>query len=157
MPVIKIGCADEYPYTENPSIQYYPLVNGDVSTLLTISRDTNLSSSWTSDIISDALNYAYSSLSVNGSRLASDACKFNLSQRTMEPGILTEVINFLYNISDEGFYVHYQYLSDPYNLYRVLRNQGHRCYNHYDYADIYLHLYRISFVTFPFILTTYRK
>ena len=153
-----IGCADEHSYTENPSIQYYPLVNGDISTLMTISHDTNLSSSWTSSIISNALNDVSSTLSVNGSRLASDASKFNLSRTVMGLSILTEVINFLYNISDEGFYVHYQYLSNPYNLYRVLRDQGHRCRDHYHYADSYLSLYRgLSFVTFPFILITYSK
>ena len=142
---------------ENLPLQYYPLINGDVSTLLTISRDTNLSSSWTYNIISDILNYVSSALSVNGLRLASDASKFNLSQRAMEPGILTEVINFLYNISDEGLYVHYQY-SDPIYLYIVLGDQGHRCIDHYEYAAHYLSLYRgISFVTFPFILTTYSK
>ena len=102
-----IGCADEHPYTEISPPWYYPLVNGDVSTLLTISHDTNLSSSWTSDIISDTLNGVSSALSVNGLRLSSDASKFNLSRTVMEPGTLTEVINFLYNISDEGFYVHY--------------------------------------------------
>ena len=83
VPDIIIGCADEYPYTENPSVQYYPLVSGDVSTLLTISHDTNLSSSWTYNIISNALNDVSSALSVNGSRLASDASKFNLSRTVM--------------------------------------------------------------------------
>ena len=138
----------------NLPIQYYPLINRDVSTLLMISHDTNLSSSWTYNIVSDILNYVSSALSMNGSRLASDASKFNLSHTVMGPGTLTQVINFQYNISDEGFYVHYQYLSSLYYLYHI---QGYRCDDHYDYASYYLHLYRISFVTFPFILTTYRK
>ena len=135
---------------ENLPLQYYPLINA----FLTISHDTNLLSSWTYNTVSDILNYVSSALSVNGSRLASNASKFNLSQTVMESGTLTQVINFLYNISDGGFYVHYQYLSDPYYLYYI---QGYRCDDHYDYADIYLSLYPISFVTFPFILTTYSK
>jgi hypothetical protein len=154
----QIGCADDYPYTENTPLQYYPLVNSDSNILFTISHDTNFSSSWTSniDITDRAIRYLSSSLSVNGSRLASDASKFNLLQTAMENGVLTQVINFQYNISDEGFYVHSLYFSDPYYLYRADRVR--RCRDHYNYADRYLNLYRaLSFVIFPFILTTYSE
>ena len=140
---------------ENLPVQYYPLANDNSTTLLTVSHDTNLSSSWTFNLLAGVLNYVHSALNVNGSRLASDASKFNLSQIAMESGILTQVINFQYNLSDEGFYVHSFYLSDPYYLYRV--HKSRRCEDYYDYADIYLRLYRISFVTFPFVLTTYSE
>ena len=74
----------------------------------------------------------------------------------MESGILTQVINFQYNFSDEGFYIHSLFI-DSYDLYDALRDQGHRCLDHYDYAELYLALYSISFAIFPFILTTYSK
>ena len=141
-------------------LQYYPLVNGDSNTLLTISHDTNLSSSWTYNITAAVIRSAYlsSSLSVNGSPLAFDASKFNISQTAMESGVLKQVMNFQYNFSDEGFYIYYLYFSHPYYLYDVLRDQGHRCQDHYyRYADGYLFLSPISFVIFPFILSTYGK
>ena len=100
--------------------------------------------------------YLSSSLSVNGSILASDASKFNLSQTAMESGVLTQVIDFQYNFSDEGFYIH-NLLIYPYDLNGVLRDQGHRCRGHRRYADRHLFLYPMSFAIFPFILTTYSK
>ena len=144
---------------EKLPLQYYPLVNGDSNTLLTIGHDTNLSSSWTLNITAAVIrsNYLSSSLSVNGSRLASDASKFNVSQIATENNILKLVLNFQYNFSDEGFYIHSLYFFDPYDLYDVLRDQGHRCWYLYRYADRYLGLYPISFAFFPFILTTYSK
>jgi hypothetical protein len=152
--------SDEYPYTENTMapLQYYPLVNSDSNTLFTISHDTDLSSSWTSSIIASAIRSGYlsSSLNVNGSRLASDASKFNISQTAMESGVLTQVINFRYSFSDEGFYVHSLYLSDPYYLLHVPMDHIYRCFNYYEYADD-LRLNRISFIIFPFILTTYSE
>lgn len=145
---------------EKLPLQYYPLVNGDSNTLLTISHDTNLSSSWTLNITAAVIrsNYLSSSLSVNGSRLASDASKFNVSQIAMENNILKLVLNFQYNFSDEGFYIHSLYFFDPYDLYDVLRDQGHRCrYQILYYADHYLGLHPMSFAFFPIILTTYSK
>ena len=152
---------------ENLPLRYYPLVKGDSNTSLTVSHDTNLSSSWTfnitAGIITSKFNYLSSALSVNGSRLASDASKFNISQTAMESGILTKEINFQYNFSDEGFYIHYLYLSDSYYLNRVLGDQGYSCNDHYYYTAGYLflsqslRLHQISLVVFPFILTTYSK
>ena len=82
-----IGCCEG---ADVDPLQYYPLVNGDSNTLLTISHDTNLSSSWTFNITAALIrsNYLSSSLSVNGSQLASDALKFNISQMAMESGVL---------------------------------------------------------------------
>ena len=147
-------CADEYPNTGNTPLQYYPLVN---STLFTIIHDTNLSSSWTSNITASIIRssrYLSSSLSVNGLRLASDASKFNLSLTTMESGVLTQVINFQYNFSDEGFYVHNLY-SNPIALNNILRDQGLECPRISSMFDGSYSM--ISFVTFPFIFTTYSK
>ena len=109
-----------------------------------------------------AISYLSSSLSVNGSSLASDASKFNLSQTALGSGVLTQVIDFQYYFSDEGFYVHSLYFSDPYYLFYVGdegRLRRYRCLNYYDYAEkkIYLRLRQISFIIFPFILTTYSE
>ena len=155
----KIGYVNKYPFIENLPLQYYPSVNGDTDTLLTISHDTNLSSSWTFNVTAGVItsNYLSSSLSVNGSRLASDASKFNVSQIAIESNILKLVLSFRYNFSDEGFYIHYLYFSDPYDLYDVLRDQSHRCRYLYVYAGRYLGLYPMSFAIFTFILTTYSK
>ena len=162
----QIGCteSDEHPYTENIPLQYYPLVNGDSNnTLFTISHDTNLSLSWTSSIIARAIGYLSSSLSVNGSRLAFDASKFNISQTAMENGILTQVINFRYNFSDEGIYFHSLYFPDLYNLLRMgceFNILFFQYLDYYDYIDTYLqilHINQISFIIFPFILTTYSE
>ena len=151
----KAGCADEYPYTENISLQYYPLVNSDSSTLFRISHDTNLSSIWTSNITASAIRDLSSSLSVNGTRLASDASKFNISHTAMESSVLTQVIDFRYNCSDEGFYLLSLYFYHPYSVIHRLHDR--RCWGHYNYAELYLNLYPISFVIFPFILTTYSE
>ena len=149
-----IGCADEQYHTGSQPLQYYPLANNISSTLFIVSHDINVSSSWTLSITAGVIRSGYlsSSLSVNGSRLASDASKFNIAQTARESGVLTQVINFQYNFSDAGFYVHYLYFSDPYFLASSI---GHRCFDHYDYADLYLHLHPTSFIIFPFILTTY--
>ena len=102
---------------------------------------------------SSAIRYLSSSLSVNGSRLASDASKFNLSQTAMERGVLKQMIDFWYNFSDEGFYIHSLYFSDPY--YLGDEDHSYRCFN-YDYA-LRPRQNLISFVIFPFILTTYSE
>ena len=109
------------------------------------------------NITASAVQYLSSSLSVNGLILAFDASKFNISQTVLGSGALTQVINFQYNSSDEGFYFHSLYFSDASLLYYSLRDQGHRCRNHRRYADGYLFLYPLSFAIFPFILTTYSK
>ena len=103
---------------------------------------------------SSAIRYLSSSLSVNGSRLASDASKFNLSQTAMERGVLTQMIDFWYNFSDEGFYIHSLYFSDPYYLLHVGdEDHSYRCFNYALRPRPNL----ISFVIFPFILTTYSE
>ena len=95
-------------------------------------------------------------MSVNGTRLASDASKFNLSQTAMESGVLTQVINFQYNFVDEGFYVYSLYFSRLYYLFRVGGEiHGYQCQE--NYAGLYLRLRPISFVIFPYILTTYSE
>ena len=156
-----IDCADEQYHTGSQPLQYYPLANNISSTLFTVSHDINVSSSWTLSITAGVIRSGYlsSSLSMNGSRLASDASKFNITQAARESGVLTQVMNFQYNFSDEGFYIHYLYFSDGYDFFDVLSDQGHTCWDHYEYAEYYLRLYRTSlnFVIFPFILTTYSK
>ena len=92
---------------------------------------------------------------MNGLRLASGASKYNISRRALERGVLIQTINFQYNFSDEGFYIH-NLLIDPWDLDDVLEDESHtRCRDHYRYAR--RRLYPISFAILPFILTTYSK
>ena len=85
-------CADNHPnIIRNTPLHYYPLVTN----LFTIIHDTNFSSSWTSTITASIIRssrYLSSSLSRNGSRLASEMSKFNLSLTVMESGVLTQGI-----------------------------------------------------------------
>ena len=145
-------CANNHPNTGNTPLQYYPLVNN----LFTIIHDTNFSSSWTSTIIASIIRssrYLSSSLSRNGSRLASDASKFNLSLTIMESGVLTQGISFQYNFSDEGFYI-YNLHANPVALNNILRDQGLECPRIPDIHQLDDSFSMISFVTFPFIFTT---
>ena len=145
-------CADDHPSTGNTPLQYYPLVTN----LFTIIHDTDFSSSWTSIITASIIRssrYLSSSLSRNGSRLPSDASKFNLSLTIMESGVLTQGISFQYNFSDEGFYIHNLH-ANPIALNNILRDEGLEC-SRIPQLDRSLSV--ISFVTFPFIFTTYSK
>ena len=71
----------------------------------------------------------------------------------MESGVLTQGISFQYNFSDEGFYI-YNLHANPVALNNILRDEGLEC-------SRILQLDRshsmISFVTFPFVFTTYSK
>ena len=126
---------------ESLPLHYYPLVHENESTLLTFDQYTNLTSAWTLNITASVIS-----------------SKYNLSQTATEPGLLIQVINFQYNISDEGFYILHLYFGDPYNLYAVLRTQGYRCEDHYSYASYYLNLYNgMLLAVFPFALTTFSK
>ena len=156
---IYYDCIGECYYTAHQKklpLHHYPPVTGAFSSLLTITHDTNLTSSWTFNITVGVItsDYVSSVLSVNGSRLTSIS-KFNLSQTIIQPNILTQVIKFLYNSSDEGFYIQQLHISDPYHLYCALRDQGYRCFDHYHYTELYINLRSVSLVAFPFILTTY--
>ena len=128
-----IGCADEHSCTENIPLQYYPLVN---STLFTIRHDTNHSSaSWSSlrDLIAYAIRSGYlsSSLSVNGSRLDSDASKFNIS--VMESyDVLIQVIDFQYDFSNEG--------SSPSDLLLDYQRDYYHHPIYYNYYYIIIHV-----------------
>ena len=127
---------------------------GNVNTLLTILHHENSYSNWTHNFTSDmtALNVVSSTLSVNGSTLYLSESKFNWSQSITEPNrLILLLLKFHYNISDEGFYIQRLYLDSAY-IYIILSDQGYTCI--YIYA-IDVNLYVISFVTFPFILTTY--
>ena len=75
----------------------------------------------------------------------------------MESGVLKQVIDFQYDFSDEGFYVHHLYYSNPVLFYITLSDEGHTCADYYEYTAFYLNLYPLSFVIFPFIFTTYSK
>ena len=149
-------CADNHPNINigNTPLHYYPLVTN----LFTIIHDTNFSSSWTSTITASIIRssrYLSSSLSRNGARLASDVSKFNLSLTVMESGVLTQGISFQYNFSDEGFYIHNLH-ANPIALNNILRDEGLEC-SRIPQLDINGSFSMISFVTFPFIFTTYSK
>ena len=149
-------CADNHPnIIGNTPLHYYPLVTN----LFTIIHDTNFSSSWTSTITASIIRssrYLSSSLSRNGSRLASDASKFNLSLTIMESGVLTQGISFQYNFSDEGFYIHNLH-ANPIALNNILRDEGLECSRIPLLDRSHSAKSMISFVTFPFIFTTYSK
>ena len=151
----------DYPTSivENLPPHYYPLVHGNESTLLTIDHYTNLTSAWTLNITAGVISSGYvsSTLSVNGETLAADASKYNLSQTATELGLLKQVINLQYNLSDEGFYVQHLYFDRTCYFYSILGTQGYGCLNHYYYANDYLGLYVMSLTVFPFMLTTYSK
>ena len=73
----------------------------------------------------------------------------------MESGVLTQGISFQYNFSDEGFYIHNLH-ANPVALNNILRDEGLEC-PRIPRLDIDGSFSMISFITFPFIFTTYSK
>ena len=147
---------------EKPLLQYYPLVSGDTSTLLSIEDYSETWMSYSGYHISTVLPNSRATLSVNGNMLVSDGSggKFNISQTIIGYNTLLKEIFFQYNASDEGFYIYLPYIgyyyiqhlhSDSYHYY------GYHCYDYSDYVSGYLNLYYLSFTTLPFVLKTYSK
>ncbi len=71
----------------------------------------------------------------------------------MESGELTQMINFQYNFTDEGFYV-YNLYSNPIALNNILFDQGLGCPRIPDIYPVDRSNSTISFVIFSFIFTT---
>ena len=97
-------------------MQYYPLVTGDSSTLLSIQDDETLPNDVnTCSLLRRVFNNFDDTLIINGTALSSNERKFNLSH-TRSSNLLTKEINFQYNTSDEGFYIYILY-TDSNNVY----------------------------------------
>lgn len=153
-----------YVSVEDSPEQYYPLVIGNSSTLLSIQDTEELTHSnyhYHYSTLSYILRYSSTRLSVNGTTLSSNPRKFNLSNTLLGSTHLTTQINYQYNASDEGYYIHLLYIFSS-DVYFEL--QHHRfpfqCWcsytGHYIHA-ISLNINRLSFPSFHFILRTYSK
>ena len=151
-----VQCIGDEKSLEESSMYYYPLVMGDSSILLTIwDNETFTSDHILYYVLRNSLRYSSASLSVNGTTLISNQRKFNLSQMLIGSNIVKE-INFQYNTSDEGFYIHL-FTINYFDVEDALfYDYGCRCY---DYRrHIYsLSIFRMSHSTLHFLLRTYSK
>ena len=134
---------------------YYPLVMGDSSSLLTIQdNETFTADSTLGYVLRNSLRYSSTSLSVNGTTLISNQRKFNLSQTLIGANIVKE-INFQYNTSDEGLYIHLCTIHYSILQETLFYDYGCRCYEYMYYIALNLNIRRISYPILHFVLKTY--
>lgn len=120
-------------------MQYYPLVNENSSTLLSIQHNESLSNSlyyFLTDL-ERYLSALYATISVNGSTLTSNPRKFNLSHTIRSSNLMNE-LNYEYNATDEGLYSLLLYTYSDYILrvlYPFLSGSSCLCYS----FEIYSH------------------
>ena len=150
-------CVGNHDYEELLT-QYYPLVIRDSSILLAIQDNETLPNDPTlHSVVWYILRY-YSSaqLSVNGTRLSSNQRKFNLTNIITGSNLLRNEIDFRYNSSDEGLYIHllYTYYID---IEDELRYNDCRCYGYRSHVSVSLDIFETSFPVFYFNLKTYSK
>lgn len=149
---------------ENSALHYYPLVNGNLSTLLSIHHNESLPNSiyyLLQDLRYILSSYYYATLSVNGTTLSSNPRKFNLSY-TITRSKLTKEMNYQYNTADEGFYDHLHYVYSQYVYYAqdyYFFLPSCLCYSgrFYSYVGHSLNIQYLSLQSSYFILRTYSK